>query len=290
MEYAPWGPLSRQEGSVDPTHGFTGQELDPESGLYYYGARYYDSDIGRFISPDSLIQEPLNPQSLNRYSYVINNPVNHTDPTGHCIFIIDCFFEFLISYFVEAEIAAAIESDIAASITPPMVAANLFTTAMTITIQSGAFNTPKSGPTIQQPGTPTSPALQANGNGGPGGCGAGDDSCNNGVVVSNEVLIARATCFLSDCRGSKKPEGMPWTIGDIFKGQERGPCTMNPNGKGCRTGPGTENPNQKSLKVSPDTWENTDVETANRLDRTIQRRICTLGLVLCNIEIGNDIC
>ncbi len=51
----------------------------------YYGARYYDPAIGRFAQPDSLIADLYNPQSLNRYSYALNNPVRYTDPTGHSI-------------------------------------------------------------------------------------------------------------------------------------------------------------------------------------------------------------
>jgi len=56
--------------------------------LYYYGARYYDPEIGRFISPDSIVQDYTNPQTLNRYSYCINNPLIYVDPSGH-FFIID---------------------------------------------------------------------------------------------------------------------------------------------------------------------------------------------------------
>jgi hypothetical protein len=51
--------------------------------LYYYGARYYDANIGRFISPDSIVPNPANPQSLNRYSYCLNNPLKYIDPSGH---------------------------------------------------------------------------------------------------------------------------------------------------------------------------------------------------------------
>jgi RHS repeat-associated protein len=61
---------------------FTGQRLD-QTGLYYYGARYYDANIGRFISPDSIVPDPSNPQSLNRYSYCLNNPLRFIDPSGH---------------------------------------------------------------------------------------------------------------------------------------------------------------------------------------------------------------
>jgi hypothetical protein len=49
----------------------------------FYGARYYDSTLGRFTQPDTIVPHPLNPQSLNRFSYVLNNPVKYTDPTGH---------------------------------------------------------------------------------------------------------------------------------------------------------------------------------------------------------------
>ena len=48
----------------------------------YYGARFYDGALGRFISPDTIVPEPGNPQALNRYSYVLNNPLRYTDPTG----------------------------------------------------------------------------------------------------------------------------------------------------------------------------------------------------------------
>ena len=61
---------------------FTGQRFD-QTGLYFYNARYYDATIGRFISPDSIVPDPLNPQSLNRYSYCLNNPLRYVDPSGH---------------------------------------------------------------------------------------------------------------------------------------------------------------------------------------------------------------
>ncbi|MGH7843944.1 MAG: RHS repeat domain-containing protein, partial [Candidatus Binatia bacterium] len=82
-EYDPWGKVSRSEpasNAPDPTHRFNGKELDPESGLYYYGGRYYDPELARFVSPDPFVPQPSDPQSLNRYSYVLNNPVNLVDP------------------------------------------------------------------------------------------------------------------------------------------------------------------------------------------------------------------
>jgi RHS repeat-associated protein len=82
-EYDPWGTVSRTEGTIDPTNRFTGQDLDPETGLYYYGGRYYDAEIARFISPDPFVQDIFDPQNLNRYSYVVNNPQNYIDPDGY---------------------------------------------------------------------------------------------------------------------------------------------------------------------------------------------------------------
>lgn len=64
--------------------GFTGHKHDDELGLIYMNGRYYVPSIGRFVSPDPLVPEPTNPQGFNRYSYVINNPINLVDPSGHC--------------------------------------------------------------------------------------------------------------------------------------------------------------------------------------------------------------
>jgi RHS repeat-associated protein len=66
------------DGEFDEEHGFTGKEYDPDTGLYYYNARWYDADLGRFISEDPAA-DPNNP---NLYSYCGNNPINSIDPTG----------------------------------------------------------------------------------------------------------------------------------------------------------------------------------------------------------------
>jgi RHS repeat-associated protein len=80
ITFFPFG--STRTGSVNTAKKFTGQRLD-DTGLYYYGARYYDATIGRFISTDTIVQNPANPQTLNRYSYCLNNPLKYIDPTGH---------------------------------------------------------------------------------------------------------------------------------------------------------------------------------------------------------------
>jgi RHS repeat-associated protein len=52
-------------------------------GIYAIGARWYDPALARWLSPDTLVPEPGNPQSLNRYSWVLGNPLKFVDPTGH---------------------------------------------------------------------------------------------------------------------------------------------------------------------------------------------------------------
>jgi len=70
---------------ASPRH-FTGKERDAESGLDYFGARYYGSNMGRFMSADDgSDQDPSNPQSWNLYSYVRNNPVTQTDSDGRSV-------------------------------------------------------------------------------------------------------------------------------------------------------------------------------------------------------------
>jgi RHS repeat-associated protein len=74
IKYTPFGETRSFSGKDVTDKKFTGQRLDG-TGLYYYDARYYDPLIGRFISPDTIIPNPANPQSFNRYSYCLNNPL-----------------------------------------------------------------------------------------------------------------------------------------------------------------------------------------------------------------------
>ncbi len=80
MTFFPFG--TGRTGDVSTDRKFTGQRLD-DTGLYYYGARHYDAGIGRFISADTVVPQIFNPQSLNRYSYCLNNPLKYIDPSGH---------------------------------------------------------------------------------------------------------------------------------------------------------------------------------------------------------------
>ncbi|MDQ3803400.1 MAG: PA14 domain-containing protein [Acidobacteriota bacterium] len=79
------GGRTYQQGYVaDGTRQqFTGHERDGETGLDFMQARHYSSQQGRFTSVDSLSGNSTDPQSLNLYAYVLNNPLRYTDPTGH---------------------------------------------------------------------------------------------------------------------------------------------------------------------------------------------------------------
>ena len=82
-DYGPYGqPLTSNSSQVINGKGYIDQRFDPETGLQYLNARYYDALLGRFITPDWW--NPLSPGvGTNRYAYAGNDPVNGSDPTGH---------------------------------------------------------------------------------------------------------------------------------------------------------------------------------------------------------------
>jgi RHS repeat-associated protein len=89
-DYYPFGGEIVITNSDPNTYKFTGKERDSESGLDNFDFRYYSSSLGRFMKPDdSLVYwDRSDPQSLNLYSYVENNPVSNTDPDGHdCVYL-----------------------------------------------------------------------------------------------------------------------------------------------------------------------------------------------------------
>ncbi|MFH0874196.1 MAG: polymorphic toxin type 50 domain-containing protein [Candidatus Komeilibacteria bacterium] len=104
-DYYPYGTISYSNTTINigDNHKYTGKELDGETNLSYFGARYYNQEIGRFNSIDTILFElgneaqfkesagrPLaihlqNPQNLNSYAYSVNNPIRYVDPDGKII-------------------------------------------------------------------------------------------------------------------------------------------------------------------------------------------------------------
>jgi len=84
QRFAPYGKVRYSFGmfSMPTSYNFTGQRLDT-TGLLYFGARYYHPYLNRWIQPDTIVPDPGNPQSLNRFAYSYNNPVKYRDPSGH---------------------------------------------------------------------------------------------------------------------------------------------------------------------------------------------------------------
>src|SRR5262249_28260802 len=82
------GVAAQSVGTTQYEHIFTGKREDPDtrvgsgSGLINFGARWYDAEIGRFLSIDPVVQSLSDPQTHNPYGYVRNNPINRIDPDG----------------------------------------------------------------------------------------------------------------------------------------------------------------------------------------------------------------
>ncbi len=104
-DFYPFGQERPVADALNNNYKFTGQEFDPEITQYYFLARHYDALRGRFFQPDEFTGGPVdafssndplppgplpyaditNPQSLNKYTYVYNNPLTYLDPNGHSV-------------------------------------------------------------------------------------------------------------------------------------------------------------------------------------------------------------
>ena len=82
-EYMPYGETFVQKGDEDFAAKYNSQELDRETNYYFYNARYYDPEIARFTSADTVIDGEFTTQGWNRFMYVQGNPIGAKDPTGH---------------------------------------------------------------------------------------------------------------------------------------------------------------------------------------------------------------
>jgi RHS repeat-associated protein len=87
VEYLPFGEIYALTGPDTFRRKFTGKEFDGEIGLYFFGSRYYDPQLGRFIMADTTLGGSIEQRDVfNRYAYALNDPINYIDPTGHSVF------------------------------------------------------------------------------------------------------------------------------------------------------------------------------------------------------------
>ena len=85
--FYPFGETRFTTGTMYTDKLFTGQREITGLDIYHYNARFYSPKLGRFLSADTIVPGYTNPQNLNRYSYVRNDPIKYIDPSGHGV---DC--------------------------------------------------------------------------------------------------------------------------------------------------------------------------------------------------------
>jgi len=91
LRYFAYGGTRYDAGGQMTIYRYTGQRVETGTGLYDYGARWYDPAIGRFLAADSIVPNPGDSQALNRYMYVAGNPLKYVDPSGHAWIIPPAF-------------------------------------------------------------------------------------------------------------------------------------------------------------------------------------------------------
>ena len=79
-----WTPFGVEVGIAQEGLGYTGEYWTGYIDLLYLRSRWYDGEVGRFTAPDTIVPDFYRPQSINGYGYVLGNPINLDDPSGHC--------------------------------------------------------------------------------------------------------------------------------------------------------------------------------------------------------------
>ncbi len=85
--YKPYGERIRKEDGGSNSQWYTGKQEDEDNGLTYFGARWYDPTIGRFMGVDPAAVDPEDPRTFNRFAYAANNPYKYVDPDGNLFFV-----------------------------------------------------------------------------------------------------------------------------------------------------------------------------------------------------------
>lgn len=153
LSYDAWGKRRYSNGTDDPTgsitsattRGFTGHEMIDDVDLVNMNGRIYEPQIGRFLSPDPFIQDVTNTQNLNRYTYVNNNPLSYTDPSGYffkkLFKAIGKFFKKFWKPLLAIAVAFTLQFHLLPAIySGPLFGSQFLTGAVTVGISGGVSN------------------------------------------------------------------------------------------------------------------------------------------------------
>jgi RHS repeat-associated protein len=189
--YYPYGQI--RSGGTQSKFLYTGQENDVETGLDYYNSRYYDSSIQRFIQPDTIISDVYDPQSLNRYSYVENNPLRYTDPSGHGIEAIfaDPFLDLIaITAVLFVAITHPAQTKTVITSVINLVQSAMHPTVINTTKTSTALSKPASATTTTSHSSGSNTAKTSSSNGGSsGGSSEGGGSSNSPINIDPQQWV-----------------------------------------------------------------------------------------------------
>ena len=108
--YDAYGQVLAETGNIINPFTFTGRERDTQTGLFYFRSRYYDPNVGRFISKDFYRGNTKIPGTINRYAYTQNNPINFRDPQGKFVQFIPILIEAGIALYKAYEFISFIKN------------------------------------------------------------------------------------------------------------------------------------------------------------------------------------
>jgi RHS repeat-associated protein len=126
LAYSPFGVPSVVAGEDTAAHKFTAKTWDEELSLFYFGARYYDPSIGRYLTADDRLgASPARHDAMHRYAYALNDPINQYDPFGHSILgdigsvfshDVSNFFTHDVKHFFTSSVPAFFNNQLAATV------------------------------------------------------------------------------------------------------------------------------------------------------------------------------
>ncbi|MEJ3748544.1 SpvB/TcaC N-terminal domain-containing protein [Actinomycetes bacterium KLBMP 9797] len=254
LKYFPSGETWVDESAGTPTpYQFTGKELDQETGLHYYGARYYDAKTSVWQSPDPALEDYVdggpndgvqNPHNLAAYTYAYNNPVRLTDPDGRVVMAAPLLWWGLtgLATVTAGYFASRAWQQSMPSLTTPSVPDMSIHEARPP--KAGTANPPGGGALPPPPPIPSTGGLDAPGLGSGAGTGAGSGGNNEGGI---HLKIYYNADWTADERSQARMK-IIWLDLLAMTGELRVTNPERPNLKLARY-------YRMNMDISPDVWE-----------------------------------